>query len=562
MKNWLHTNRYPLLLGILGAVFFIPMNGNLHLFDWDEINFAEIAREMVLTRDYLRIRVNYLPFNEKPPLFMWMQALSMEAFGINEFAARFPNALCGILVLVLLYQLGKKLYDHKFGLIWSLTYFGTLLPHFYFKSAIIDPWFNLFIFLGLHYLILFHWKRNRFDKVLSLSQPAYMVLACLFTGLAILTKGPVAFLIIALTVFVYWIRERFRWFISVPQLIAFSLGSLVVTLVWYGVEYIAHGPKFLIDFTIRQYTIFSTADAGHEGFPGYHFVVPLLGCFPASIFLLRSLYRQPHEKNYQADYKRWMLILFWVVLILFTIVKSKIVHYSSMCYYPMSYLAALVVWQISQGQIAYRAWMGRMLFAIGGIWILTVVLTPIVGLHIEWLKPLLAADPFAQANLNAQVPWTGWEGLSGIFLLGIIVLSVRYFKSQEAFQGFLLLFGGTAVFLTLVLILYIGKIEGITQRASIEFLKTLRGKPCYVLTIGYKSYAQLFYAAPSPDDKPLYEDPDQWREYLLKGETDREVYILTKNTTEKDLLAWGLPDIQRLYEKNGFVFYKRPPVKK
>jgi hypothetical protein len=41
------------------------------------------------------------------------------------------------------------------------------------------------------------------------------------------------------------------------------------------------------------------------------------------------------------DHRRWMVILFWVVLILFSIVKTKIVHYSSLCYFPLTYLAAL-----------------------------------------------------------------------------------------------------------------------------------------------------------------------------------------------------------------------------
>jgi 4-amino-4-deoxy-L-arabinose transferase-like glycosyltransferase len=59
----------------------------------DEINFAESAREMIVTGDYSKVQINFNPFWEKPPLFIWMQVLSMKIFGINEFAARFPNAV-------------------------------------------------------------------------------------------------------------------------------------------------------------------------------------------------------------------------------------------------------------------------------------------------------------------------------------------------------------------------------------------------------------------------------------------------------------------------------------
>ncbi len=144
----------------IAAILFVPFLGNVHLFDWDEINFAEIAREMVVSNNYGEPQINFIPFTEKPPLFFWLQAISMKIFGINEFAARFPNALLGVLVLPLLYHTGKKLKDNRFGILWALVYVGTVLPHLYFKSGIIDPWFNFFIFSSLHCLVLSGWKKS------------------------------------------------------------------------------------------------------------------------------------------------------------------------------------------------------------------------------------------------------------------------------------------------------------------------------------------------------------------------------------------------------------------
>ena len=141
------------LIAALGAVFFLPFLGNVHLFDWDEINFAECAREMLTTGDWLRPHINFTPFWEKPPLFIWLQALSMHFLGINEYAARLPNALCGIATLLVIYHFGKRLYDATFGWLWVLSYVGSILPHLYFKSGIIDPIFNLFIFLSLLFFL-------------------------------------------------------------------------------------------------------------------------------------------------------------------------------------------------------------------------------------------------------------------------------------------------------------------------------------------------------------------------------------------------------------------------
>ena len=94
-------NQYTQAFIIVAALLlFVPFLGAVHLFDWDEINFAECAREMLSSGNYLSLQMNYQPFWEKPPLFIWMSALSMKVFGVNEFAARFPNALCGVITLV------------------------------------------------------------------------------------------------------------------------------------------------------------------------------------------------------------------------------------------------------------------------------------------------------------------------------------------------------------------------------------------------------------------------------------------------------------------------------
>jgi 4-amino-4-deoxy-L-arabinose transferase-like glycosyltransferase len=64
---------YPYIIALVAGLFFLPFLGHVHLFDWDEINFAESAREMLVTGDYFRVRVGFLPFLEKPPLFLGKQ---------------------------------------------------------------------------------------------------------------------------------------------------------------------------------------------------------------------------------------------------------------------------------------------------------------------------------------------------------------------------------------------------------------------------------------------------------------------------------------------------------
>ena len=196
---------------ILAALFFIPFLGRVHLFDWDEVNFAECSREMIKLNDYSRVYVNFKPFWEKPPMFFWMQSTAMKIFGVNEFAARFPNALCGIVTLIVVFTCGSRLYDKKFGILWALAFGGSLFPNMYFKSGIIDPWFNLFTFLSLYNFILYHWARNKFDKDGLKKNPLYYVIwSGIFMGLAVLTKGQVSLMVFLLALGVYFFYNRFR----------------------------------------------------------------------------------------------------------------------------------------------------------------------------------------------------------------------------------------------------------------------------------------------------------------------------------------------------------------
>ena len=156
-----------LLIALASLLLYVPFLGRVHLFDWDEVNFAEAAREMIATGNYLKVQINFLPFWEKPPLFIWMQVLSMKVFGVNEFAARFPNAMVGVVTLLtLIYHIVKKLFDKRMGLWWVLAYAGSILPQLYFKSGIIDPTFNLFIFTSIYFLF----QLQTFFLILNLQQ--------------------------------------------------------------------------------------------------------------------------------------------------------------------------------------------------------------------------------------------------------------------------------------------------------------------------------------------------------------------------------------------------------
>ena len=556
--------RNEFTIGVLAALLFIPFLGNVHLFDWDEINFAESAREMIMSGDYFSVQINYIRFTEKPPLFFWMQVISMKIFGVNEFAARFPNAVCGIVTLIVLFRIGKQVFNEQFARNWVMIYLGTFVTFLYFKSGIIDPWFNLFIFLAIYNfynLTLPHQqKRNKLA-----------ILTGLYLGLAVLTKGPVAILISLLVYIVIVVINRLRFFINVKEFMVIFMTTLLVCFTWFGIDLIQHGPTFLIEFLERQIAIFSTNDADHGEPFFYHWWVLLLGCFPASIFFMKGMFIKTDTIN-QKGFKQWMLVLFWVTLLLFSIVKTKIVHYSSLCWFPLTAIASIYITEaFSKNNIKLHVAL-KTLMAIVGVLLSTIfIILPFALMNKDrWVN--FVDDPFAKGNLGAQVQWFWFDGLGGfILLIGVLFFLI---SKQNKLKTSILFMSVTLCCLYTTLMI-VPKIEAISQRANIEFFEKRQNEDCYVETVAYKSYVPYFYARKKPYSKAQQKmidsvmiagstQPDtlstkqmehNFNEWVLNGDIDKTAYFSIK-VQNKQMLD-TLPSLIKLYEKNGFVFYKR-----
>ena len=539
-----------LLIAIFSALFFIPFLGRVHLFDWDEINFAECSREMIKLDDYSRVYCDFKPFWEKPPMFFWMQSTAMKWFGVNEFAARFPNAVCGIITLIVVFCIGRRIYDTRFGVLWALAYGGSLFPNMYFKSGIIDPFFNLFTFLSLYYFILYHWKRNNFDKEgLKHSSLYYVLWAGVFMGLAILMKGQVALMVFLLVLGVYLIYNRFKFYFSWGHALLFLIIAGMVTATWYGYETAKRGPWFINEFLKYQWRLFTTHDADQAGFFGYHYIVLLVGCFPASVLAIPSFFRSHYGSRYDRDFKKWMVLLFWVVTVLFTIVQSRIIHYSSLAWFSVTFLAAYTLYKWQRKEADYKKYVGAIIAILGGLISLLLLGVAFIGLNVKRLAPYVD-DTFARGNMEADVHWSGWEGIVGVLMVIALVMGILQLKKREFYKAAWIFFGGTAIVVFLASAIIVPKVERYSQGADIDFFVARQGEDCYVHTLGFKSYGDLFY---TQKEKPT--NPNSYNEqWLIWGPIDKPVYFVTKVDREQN---YKFPQLRELYRKNGFVFFKR-----
>ena len=575
MKQFVNPFHY-LIIVLLGGFLFFPFLGDVHLFDWDEINFAESAREMMVSGNYSKVQINFQGFWEKPPLFIWMQVLSMKIFGVNEFAARFPNAIFGILTLCLIYRTGKKNFKGHIAHWWVLCYLGAITPHFYFKTGLIDPVFNFFIFLGI----------LQFFEAFKNHSPAYnsnrhFVLAGVYTGIAILCKGPVALLVSLLVLLSMVFAKRMVWFFSLANIFLYLLITGLVSSIWFAPETIQNGPYFIVSFIQYQIELFSQNVAGHQQPFYYHPLVLLIGCFPVSIIALAVWKRNEYYTYHENLFRTVMQCLFWVVLILFSIVKTKIVHYSSLCWLPLTFLGAYSIESVYQG--VYRfTWQFKFFIVLMGLILSSALIAfPLIMKYNRSFILDLIHDDFSKQNFSANVNWQVYDIVPGVLLLLTVLTFIFLWNKDKVVPLFGSLLLGNVLVIFTASVLITPKIEQHTQAAAINFFESKENEKCYIFVTGYKSYASYFYAkikplrytdglnllnekfirnkgkksflALSEVEKQEYDDNQKF--WLLHGRVDRPVYFIAKSDDREGLEKEST--IVELWNKNGFVVYQR-----
>ena len=564
----------------------------LQLFDWDELNFAEVSREMRLSGTPHRPTVNYLPFNEKPPLFFYLQTLSFDWFGVTPRGARFPNLLAGLATFLALWWLSRRPGVGLPPLAWPLFMGLSLLPALYFQSGIIDPWFNLFILLGL-------WHSLRGEPLTTLQ----VLGSGLLLGLAVLTKGPAAGLIAGLCWVVLLVTEPEHRGRRAAQYAMIGALALVPGAVWISSIWNVDDGAFATEFLSYQWRLFVREDAGHGGFPGFHAVALLFGCFPASWLALPYLFR--FRRGVDPDRtERGMRILFWVVLLLFTVVNTKIIHYSSLCYLPLTYLAGKAVYEHIPAR--WVIWARHGLLLNWCLYAIAALSLPLLALTIDrWLPLFNDAELVSRLNLPVVWPWytfvpalvagcgVAWQVYQNRQAAGEIVTADAQIATVNAqiptsdvqipipdvqittpnaqiptvnngwkagtpiklrwVHGHLILSG---LFLLTSLFTLAPRVQQYSQGAPVAFFKSLSGKDVYVGTAYYKSYAHWFYAAVPPE---RYAGGCKERECRFHGVTTKPLYFASPLSRTEQVLR-EVPDAELLNQSGGYSFYRRPPA--
>ncbi len=325
-------NRHSALLVFLGllllsGILFFFRLGSSGLFDADEPAYAQAAREMLETGDWVTPRFNGQPRFDKPILFYWLLTLSYWLFGITEFAVRVWSAMAGVILVILVAWAARRVFGSPADL-WAGVAFSTnLLTAVLARAAVTDMLLTLFvttaILAGLQALDGSHragwWAR----------------LFWMAMGLAVLVKGPVGVLIpvVALGGLLLFLRERWQ---ALSRLVPWEGPVLfaILTVPWYGLVLAANGWAFVEGFLIKHHiTRYTGVISGHAGPIWFYVPVLLVGFFPWSGFLPAALWRagkatRLREEKSPADHLL-VVCACWVigVFVLFSFAGTKLPSY-------------------------------------------------------------------------------------------------------------------------------------------------------------------------------------------------------------------------------------------
>lgn len=260
------------LLAVILLISIVPYFwglGKPDIQDVDESTYAEIAREMVVSGDWISPTLNGKPFDQHPPLVPWIMAASIKLFGATPLAARLPNALLALAGLLITYSIGKRIADKETGIAAALALVTAPAYHLMVRDARLDMALMVFIAFSLWGIVSYLYEPKKY----------YLVLAYLGSALAFLTKGPIGLIIPILVTGVFIIMTR-RWNLILRLGLPWGLALVAAILLpWYLAMYRAHGSHYLyVLFIVQNFDRFGATNHAMKTDP-FFFVHTFLWMF-------------------------------------------------------------------------------------------------------------------------------------------------------------------------------------------------------------------------------------------------------------------------------------------
>lgn len=407
---------YPLLLVAAFLLFFLNL-GAPSLWDIDEGNNAEAAREMLESGDWVVPTFNYQLRVDKPALLYWLQMTGYRLLGRNEFSARLPSALAALLAVLVAYELGRSMFGATEGLLGGLVLASSVAfcgaAHFANPDA-------LLCLATLATLTLFWTDYARGGR-------SWFWTTALTSGLGVLAKGPVGFILPMAVIGLFLLWNRRLALLRDRRAIGGGLLLLLVIVPWYAWVASETRGGFLRGFLLQHnVNRFLSPMESHRGSILFYPAVLVVGMGPWSIFLgwiawfgsgARARGDGTPASAALPDTYRFLWCWIAVYLLFFSLSATKLPNYILPLYPPLSLLTArfLERWRSGQIIVPTRLWDSLGLLALTGVGVTLALL--LVGERLP--------GDLLRGNYLPGLEYWAWIGLVPIAAVGLGCVALR-----------------------------------------------------------------------------------------------------------------------------------------
>jgi 4-amino-4-deoxy-L-arabinose transferase-like glycosyltransferase len=418
------------ILILLSFCFFLFILGvgRWDLWNPDEPRYAQVAKEMVGTGDWILMHVNGNTYVDKPPLFFWLIAFSSFLWqGFTSFSARFPSGLFSTLTVLLTFFLGKKLYGSRTGFLSALILATSFEFAYLSTRANIDATLTFFTTASIFFFL--YWYQHIKGEGDEEKDKRSLSIYGFYIGMAFATlaKGPVGFILPLMVSLVYLLVQKDWKAMKRMRLLTGMALCFVVVLSWYLPAVLKGGQDF-INETLLHNTIDRFAKGSSHIRPFYYFFTNFpVDFLPWFLFLPGAVvYGFSERKDGISRGFFFLLIWFVVIFLFFSVSRGKRAIYL-LPLYPAASLMVGRFWD------DYLSGSGR--FSVREIWItlpvyLFIILFFLMGIFL-YVVPAVAnfsVDPSTPKIVKSIVKGTGlgaqylsyvprWSVIPFIFLL-------------------------------------------------------------------------------------------------------------------------------------------------
>jgi len=410
---------HPILWAVFAAIVVLACAnlGSRDLLHPDEGRYAEIAREMAVTGDFVTPRLNGLKYFEKPPLQYWITAAAFRAFGVHEWTARLWPAVAGLLAVAAVGMAGCALAGPALGTFAAIALAGTVWHVGMAQILSLDAGLAFFLALAFGALAVAQ-QPDRGPQ----SRRTWMWIGWIALVGATLSKGPIGVALPVGAVVIYSALTRDYAIWRRLHLISGGAIFLALTLPWF-VAVSRANPEFLSFFFIHEHVErFLTEEHRRVGAWWYFIPLALAGSLP---WLAALAYGAPRTWRDAAtprgDFSWRRLALVWAafVLLFFSASGSKLPSYILPMFAPLALVAADLLLALPSATLVRLTLPGA---------ILTFLFAVAVFAGYDRVVDHLSGGPQPVEVLAAFGPWL--QGAVAVAAAGAMAAAVAFARAE------------------------------------------------------------------------------------------------------------------------------------